>query len=59
MKVSQVAVFNIALFAAFSACTFLGLKYGTTTLNPVSESVAYQALFKIRMKEISDDSSVT
>ncbi|MFW1700848.1 hypothetical protein ACG9WR_01325 [Acinetobacter pittii] len=46
MKVSQVAVFNIALFAAFSACTFLGLKYGTTTLNPVSESMAYQALFQ-------------
>ena len=46
MKVSQVAVFNIALFAAFSACTFLGLKYGTTTLNPVSKSMSYQAQFQ-------------
>ncbi|MFW1635646.1 hypothetical protein [Acinetobacter oleivorans] len=46
MKISQVAVFNIALFTAFSACTFLGLKYGTTTLNPVSESMAYQSLFQ-------------
>jgi|GEM_PF-4405187 len=46
MKVSQVAVFNIALFLAFSACTFLSLKYGTTTLNPVSESLTYQALFQ-------------
>jgi hypothetical protein len=46
MKVSQVAVFNIALFLAFSAGTFLSLKYRTTTLNPVSESMAYQALFQ-------------
>lgn len=46
MKVSQVAVFNIALFIAFSAGTFLSLKYRTTTLNPVSESMSYQALFQ-------------
>lgn len=46
MKIPQVAVFNIALFIVFSVCTFLGLKYRTTTLNPVSESMAYQALFQ-------------